>query len=152
MKKIVPALCLGVVMLTGGTCSATIAPSQLVLGGITQNATPAEVEEVYGAPRRSETEQEYYGQELEYEYGNKLEFKFINGKLRKIKAEDYSDAKTAAGIGLGADVAAVKKAYGEPDAIHEDKFVYYVAGDSSLGLTFEFEHGRVEEIACGDIT
>lgn len=50
-----------------------------------------------------------YGEKVEYEYGNSLDFEFINGKLTKIKADDFSDAKTKAGIGLGASMDMVKK-------------------------------------------
>ena len=80
---------------------------------------------------------------------NSLEFEFINGKLTQIKADDYSDAKTKAGIGLGASMDMVKSAYGEPDYIHEEDFIYYADGLQGAGLKIEIKYGRVTEIKCG---
>ena len=90
-----------------------------------------------------------YGEKVEYEYGNSLDFEFINGKLTKMKADDFSDAKTKAGIGLGASMDMVKKAYGEPDFIHEEDFIYYAEGLQGIGLKIEIKYGKVTEIKCG---
>ena len=125
------------------------------------------VENAYGRPRKSEREMKSYGEKVEYEYGNSLDFEFVNGKLTKIKADDFSDAKTKAGIGLGASMDMVKSAYGEPDFIHEEDFIYYAEGMQGpdfiheedfiyyaegmqgIGLKIEIKYGKVTEIKCG---
>ena len=62
------------------------------------------------------------------------------------------------GDGTGPDItraamtvwnAAVKAAYGEPDKIRGDKYIYYCDEDKSIGLVFEIENNRVDEIEMG---
>ena len=43
----------------------------------------------------------------------------------------------------------VKSAYGEPDYIHEEDFIYYADGLQGAGLKIEIKYGRVTEIKCG---
>lgn len=151
MKKVLLAVLTGVTVLSASTCFATVPADQLVLGGIPYGASISAVESAYGRPRKSEREMKPYGEKVEYKYGNKLEFEFINGKLMKIKADDFSDAKTKAGIGLGTDVDTLKNTYGAPDAIHEEDFIYYAAGQQGIGLKFEIKYGKVTEIRCGSL-
>ena len=151
MKKMLLSVITGSIILAGSTCSATVPADQLVLGGIQYGATISAVESAYGAPRKSEREMKSFGEKVEYEYGNKLEFEFLNGKVVKIKADDFSDAKTKAGIGLGMDAAALKNAYGAPDAIHEEDHIFYAAGMQGIGLKFEVKYGKVTEIRCGSL-
>ena len=151
MKKIMMSLLIGVAVLTGFSCYAAVPADQLVLGGIRHGATIREVESVYGRPGKMERDVKVYGEKLEYEYGDTLEFEFINGKVTKIQADDSSNAKTQAGIGLGSDVAALKNAYGEPDAVHGEDYIYYASGLQGIGLKFEVKYGRVAEIKCGPL-
>ena len=151
MKKMLLAAITGMMILAASTCSATVPADQLVLGGIQYGASISAVESAYGMPRKSEREMKPYGEKVEYEYGNKLEFEFVNGKVVKIKAEDFSDAKTKAGIGLGTDAAALKNTYGTPDAVHEEDYIYYAAGQQGVGLKFEVKYGKVTEIKCGSL-
>ena len=144
MKKLLLTVVTGVALLAGSTCFARVPADQLELGGIPYGASISAVENAYGRPGKAEREMKSYGEKVEYEYGNSLDFEFINGKLTKIKADDYSDAKTKAGIGLGADMKTkagiglgasmdmVKSAYGEPDYIHEEDFIYYADGLQGL--------------------
>ena len=145
MKKMLLSVITGSMVLVGSTCSATIPADQLVLGGIQYGASISAVESAYGAPRKSEREMK------EYKYGNTLEFEFLNGKVVRIKADDYSDAKTKAGIGLGMDAAALKNAYGAPDVIHEEDHIYYAAGMQGIGLKFEVKYGKITDIKCGSL-
>jgi len=151
MKKLLLSVITGSVILAGSTCFATVPADQLVLGGIQYGASISAVERAYGAPRKSEREMKSYGEKVEYKYGNTLEFEFVNGKVTKIKADDFSDAKTKAGIGLGMDAAALKNAYGAPDAVHEEDYIYYAAGQQGIGLKFEIKYGKVTEIKCGSL-
>lgn len=151
MKKMLLTAITATMILAASTCSATVPVDQLVLGGIQYGASISEVEKAYGMPRKSEREMKPYGEKIEYEYGNKLEFDFLDGKVVKIKADDFSDAKTKAGIGLGMDAAALKAAYGSPDAIHEEDHIYYAAGQQGIGLKFEVKYGKITEIKCGSL-
>ena len=139
MKKLLLTVVSGVALLAGSTCFATVPANQLELGGIPYGASISAVENAYGRPRKSEREMKSYGEKVEYEYGNSLDFEFVNGKLTKIKADDFSDAKTKAGIGLGA----------RPDFIHEEDFIYYAEGMQGIGLKIEIKYGKVTEIKCG---
>ena len=149
MKAMLLTAITGAMILAASTCCATVPADQLVLGGIEYGAPISAVESAYGAPRKSEREMKPYGEKIEYKYGNSLEFEFINGKVTEIKADDYSDARTKAGIGLGMDAAALKNAYGAPDAVHEEDHIYYAAGMQGIGLKFEVKYGKVTEIKCG---
>ncbi len=151
MKKELMALIAGAMLLLGSTCFATVSDDQLVLGGIQYGASISDVESAYGTPGNSEREYESYGEKVEYEYGNSLEIEFINGAVTKIKADDYCNAATAAGISIGMDVSALKEAYGEPDYIHEEDYIYYSAGQQDIGLKFEVKNGKITEIKCGSL-
>ena len=151
MKKMLLSVITGSMVLVGSTCSATIPADQLVLGGIQYGASISAVESAYGAPRKSEREMKPYGDKVEYKYGNTLEFEFLNGKVVRIKADDYSDAKTKAGIGLGMNAAALKNAYGAPDVIHEEDHIYYAAGMQGIGLKFEVKYGKITDIKVGSL-
>ena len=151
IKTTLLTVTMGAMLLAGSTCSATVPADQMVLGGIQYGASISAVESAYGKPRKSEREMKSYGEKVEYKYGNTLEFEFVNGKLVKIKADDFSDAKTKAGIGLGADLAALKAAYGEPYFTHKEDYIYYVAGQQGIGLEFEVKYGKVMEIKCGSL-
>ena len=151
MKKLLITAITGAALLAGSTCFATVPANQLELGGIPYGASISAVEKAYGTPRKSEREMKSYGEKVEYEYGNSLDFEFINGKLTKMKADDFSDAKTKAGIGLGMDAAALKNAYGAPDAIHEEDHIYYATGMQGIGLKFEVKYGKITDIKCGSL-
>ena len=94
---------------------------------------------------------EPYRQKVEYKYGNSLEFEFANSKLVKIKTDDYSNAKTKAGIGLRTDATTLKNTYGAPDAVHEEDYIYYAAGQQGVGLKFEVKYGKITDIKCGSL-
>jgi len=145
------AFAAGAALLAGSTGFAAIPADQMVLGGVSYGASISEVEGVLGRPRKIEREMKSHGEEIEYEYGDSLEIKFINGKVVKIEADDSGNAKTKAGIGPGTDVAALKNAYGEPDHIDDEDYIYYAAGQQGIGFEFEIKSGRVTDIKCGFI-
>lgn len=149
MKKLLVTVFTGAMVMAWSSCFATVPADQLVLGGIQYGASIGAVKNAYGMPRKSEREMEPYGEKVEYKYGNTLEFEFVNGSVVKIKADDFCDAKTKAGIGLGSDAATLRNAYGAPDFIHEEDHIYYASGQQGIGLQFEVKYGRVTEIKCG---
>ncbi len=151
MKRLTTAFITALVFLAGATCFAAVPSDQMVLGSVRYGASVGEVEGLLGRPRKMEREIKSYGEKVEYEYSNSLEIKFVNGKAVKIKAEDFSDAKTKAGVGLGTDVATLKKAYGEPDFIDKEDYIYYAADQQRTGFEFEIKNGKVTEIKCGSL-
>ena len=42
-------------------------------------------------------------------------------------------------------------AYGQPDVMRGDQYIYFVNGDTSIGFVFEIEANRVDEIKMGVI-
>lgn len=134
----------GAVILTASVCAAAIPQSQLNIGGVSYGASVSDVEKNFGKPTKTKN----YGEKIKYKYANDLEFEFVNGKVSEIEVEDFSDAKTSAGIGIGADVSAIERAYGAADLIHKDKYIYYT-DDKNLGLVFKIKNGQVQKIKCG---
>lgn len=51
-------------------------------------------------------------------------------------------------IGIGADLAALEKAYGKADLVQSDRYVYFT-DDKNLGLVFKLKNGQVYKIKCG---
>ena len=135
-------------MLTSITCYAAIPANQVVLGGIERGASVQSVEDTYGKPDKVEKKMGSAGEKVEYKYGDSLEVDFFNGKVHEVEISHNSEVKTAAGIGLGATAADVEAAYGTPDLVKEDKYVYFVEGDRSQGLKFKFKLGKVAKIEC----
>ena len=168
MKKNILTAILGAAILSESVCFAAIPQNQIVLGGVFYGASVSDVEKTLGQPIKTKIETKHNGgkhhdknkhnenrsdanynvEKTKWEYGNSLKVKFIDGKVCEIEAEDSSDAKTAAGIGIGADVSALEKAYGKADFIHNDKYIY-CTDDKNLGLVFEIKNGKVHEIKCG---
>ena len=149
--KQIAGLVLGAALLSGAA-EASIPQDALVVGGIEYGASESYVRSVYGAPREVETKfHPVYtgGQAIEWEYGNGFDIIFVDGAVRQVEVDKPNGIQTAANIAVGTDVNALIAAYGQPDAIHGDKYVYYADGDSSIGLSFEIERNRVEEIKMG---
>lgn len=125
--------------------------SALVAGGIEYGASADYVQQVYGTPTEVETKHHslWNGEVTEYEYGDSFELKFVDGYVRHIEISRHNGIKTAAGIEVGSTLDAVKAAYGEPDKIRGDKYIYYCDEDRSIGLVFEIENNKVDEIEMG---
>lgn len=151
MKKLLAAIALGMMAVGGNVASAAVAEEQLAVGGAVYGATIAEVEAACGQPARQEREQKYYGEKLEYDYANGLSVSFVDGVVEEISLDRPGSLKTADGVGIGATAAELIAAYGEPDAVYGDEYVYYLAGSRSEGLSFDMEHGKVKEIECGHL-
>ena len=149
--KRIAGLVLGAALL-GGAAEASIPQDALVVGGIEYGASESYVRSVYGAPREVETKfHPVYtgGQAIEWEYGNGFDIIFVDGAVRQVEVDKPNGIQTAANIAVGTDVNALIAAYGQPDAIHGDTYIYFVDGDSSIGLSFEIERNRVDEIKMG---
>lgn len=149
MRKIIFSFLLSSIIMTSSTCFGALSEDHLMLGEIKYGATISDVEKQYGKPIKIDRETKPSGEKIEYKYDNSIEFEFINGILKEITVEDQSNAKTKAGVGIGTDVATLKSIYGEPDKIHEEDFIYYIEGMQGIGLKFEINNGKVQEISCG---
>ena len=151
-SKRIAGVALGVSLLGAGAAQASVLQNALVVGGIEYGASEAYVRSVYGAPREVETKfNPVYagGQATEWEYGNDFAIIFVDGAVRQVEISARNGVQTAANIAVGTDVNALIAAYGQPDAIHGDKYIYFAEGNTSIGFVFEIENGRVDEIKMG---
>lgn len=137
-----------------GTASASVPNDELVVGGIEYDASAEYVRSVYGEPTEVEVkpDQEFYnGSAVEYEYGDSFELFLLNSQVRRIEIDRHNGIKTKAGIEVGSTLAQVKAAYGEPDKVRHDKYIYYSQDRSDIGFVFEIEDDKVHEIEMGYI-
>ncbi len=149
MKKSIFPFILSAIILTSSTSFGALTADHLMLGKVQYGATINDVETIYGNPLKIERKTKLSGEEIEYKYDNSLEFEFVDGKLVEITADEQSNVKTKAGVGIGTDVKTLKSIYGEPDLIHEEDYIYYIDGQKNVGLKFEIKNGVVKEIKCG---
>ena len=49
------------------------------------------------------------------------------------------------------DASVLQETYGAPDMIHGDKFIYTAVGTPDVGMVFEIEKGKIDEIEIGKI-
>lgn len=153
LKKVFASLAAGAILTTGtAICAASVAPAALVAGGIEYGASSDYVQQVYGTPTEIETKHHhefFNGAVTKYEYGDSFEVTFVDGLARHIEVSRHNGIKTADGIEVGSTLEAVKAAYGEPDKIHGDKYIYYCDANRDLGIVFEIENNKVDEIEIG---
>ena len=152
--KRLAGIALGAVLISGAAVEAAVPQDALVVGGIAYGASESYVRSVYGAPREVETKYNPIyagGQSTEWEYGNDFDIVFVDGAVRQIEIGARNGVQTAANIAVGTDVNTLIAAYGQPDVIHGDQYIYFVNGDTSIGFVFEIEANRVDEIKMGVI-
>ena len=152
-KQIAGAV-LGVSLLGAGAAQAAVPQDALVVGGIEYGASESYVRSVYGAPREVETKfNPIYsgGQAIEWEYGNDFDIVFVDDMVQRVEIGARNGIQTKDGIAVGSNVNALIAAYGQPDAIRGDKYIYFADGDSSIGFIFEIERNHVDEIKMGVI-
>ena len=109
---------------------------------------------VYGAPHKVETEYNPFysgGQAVEWEYGGGFDITFVDGAARRIEIDARNGIQTKENIAVGTDVNTLIAAYGQPDTIRGDDYIYFVDGDQTIGFAFEIENNRVDEIKMGVI-
>ncbi len=150
----IAGLALGISMLSMTAVQASVPQDALVAGGIEYGASESYVRSVYGAPREVETKYNPIysgGQAVEWEYGSEFDITFVDGFVRRIEVGASNGIRTKDDIAVGSDLNALIAAYGQPDAIHGNDYIYYVDGDQTIGFSFEIEHGRVDEIRMGVI-
>ena len=138
--KRIAGIALGAVLISGVTVEAAVPQDALVIGGIAYGASESYVRSVYGAPREVETKYNPIyagGQATEWEYGNDFDIVFVDGAVRQVE--------------IGTDVNTLIAAYGQPDVMRGDQYIYFVNGDNSIGFVFEIEANRVDEIKMGVI-
>ena len=151
MKKWIPSLAVGAALTMSTTiCAAAVPSSALVAGGIEYGASADYVQQVYGTPTEVETKHHslWSGEVTEYEYGDSFELKFVDGYVRHIEISRHNGIKTAAGIEVGSTLDAVKQPT-RARQIRGDKYIYYCDEDKSIGLVFEIENNKVDEIEMG---
>jgi hypothetical protein len=152
--KKVALLVLSANIFSTGVAGASIPSDTLVVGGIEYGASEEYVRSIYGTPREVETKYNPFysgGKAVEWEYGNGFDITFVDGVVRRIEIGEPNGIKTKANISVGTDVNALFAAYGAPDAIQGDHYIYYVNGDQTIGFVFEIEHNKIDEIEMGTI-
>lgn len=150
----IAGLALGISFLSMTAVQASVPQDALAAGGISYGASESYVRSIYGAPREVETKYDsmYAGSHVtEWEYGSDFDITFVDGVVRQIEVGARNGIYTQDNITVGSDLSALIAAYGQPDVIHGDDYIYRVDGDNSVGLTFEIEHGRVAEFCVGTI-
>ena len=96
-------------------------------------------------------EKERATEDSEYEYGNSVSIALKYDRVHQIEVSANNGWETADGVRVGMDIADVEAVYGEPDAVKDDHYIYYVTGRSDLGIDIEVENNRVEEIKVGKL-
>ncbi len=131
--------------------AATLDNSQLVLAGISYGASIDAVRQTYGEPR--EIDQDYkpmfQGPVMVYEYRGTFDLYVVNNTIQRIKVDDLNGLGTSRGIVVGSSANDVVAAYGQPNAVLGDHYIYRVSGNPTLGLDFEMAYSHVEKIKCG---
>lgn len=137
-----------------GAIKGSLPDDQMVLAQISYGASIDAVKQAYGMP--SEYDQEHKagvnGMVEEYEYNHAFKVWAVNGVVQRIKVDHLNNYATSKGISVGSTSSSVQEAYGQPDIMTNDRYVYRSASNPQLGLSFELEFGLVEEIVCGNLT
>jgi len=131
-----------------------LTPDGLVLGDISYAAPETDVRARCGSPEGMETKrsERYPGKDVRtYEYANGLTVHFVDGTVRRVKISSHSTLVSGKGVGIGTSVDALRNIYGEPCLVYGDDYIYFSEDDPTVGIAFEMEHGRVEEIKMGDL-
>lgn len=152
--KQIAGLAIGLSLFGSGAAEATVPQDALVVGGIEYGASDSYVRSIYGAPREVETKFDPAyagGQGVEWEYGSEFDIVFVNNVVRLVEIGARNGIQTKDGIAVGTDVNALIAAYGQPDAMRGDQYIYHAEGDAAIGFMFEIENGRVDEIKMGMI-
>ena len=71
--------------------------------------------------------------------------------MRRVKISSHSTLVSGKGVGIGTSVDALRNIYGEPCLVYGDDYIYFSEDDPTVGIAFEMEHGRVEEMKMGDL-
>ena len=125
-----------------------------MLGDISYAAPETDVRARCGSPEGMETKrsERYPGKDVRtYEYANGLTVHFVDGTVRRVKISSHSTLVSGKGVGIGTSVDALRNIYGEPCLVYGDDYIYFSEDDPTVGIAFEMEHGRVEEIKMGDL-
>ena len=120
---------------------ASVPQSALRIGGIPFDAESSVIH----------MEKERATEDSEYEYGNSVSIALKYDRVHQIEVSANNGWETADGVRVGMDIADVEAVYGEPDAVKDDHYIYYVTGRSDLGIDIEVENNRVEEIKVGKL-
>ncbi|WP_306538257.1 hypothetical protein [Megasphaera sp.] len=132
---------------------ASVPQSALRIGGIPFDTESSVIRSIYGMPTKVDVhmEKERATEDTEYEYGNSVSIDLKYDRVHQIEVSANNGWETADGVHVGMTSDQVKMIYGEPDAVRDDHYIYYVTGRSDLGIDIEIENDRVEEITVGKL-
>ena len=140
--------------LAASAALASVPQKSLYLGGIGIGSEGSYVRQIYGAP--TETEREHSashpsGSVVEYEYGDGVSLHLAEGVVYQVEVSANNGWATPEGIHVGMDASLLEGTYGKPDMVRGDKIIYRAEGLSGVGLIFEIEKGKIDEIEIGPI-
>ena len=88
---------------------------------------------------------------MEYEYGDGVSIHLAEGAVYHIEVSANNGWATPEGIRVGMEASVLEETYGKPDKVRGDKIIYQAAGMPGMGLIFEIEKGKIDEIEIGPI-
>jgi hypothetical protein len=156
MKKfmMIGAALLG--MAIGATASATVADTDICLGGVTFGATEAYTTGIYGSPSKFSSKKAGEGVTDVLTYGKGFEITFrgdtsSSATATRMQSTANNGIKTTKGITYGSSYADIISAYGLPDA--ESGFLkrYFRRGslDQDVQLIFDVQNDKVVAMYAG---
>ncbi|KUH56596.1 MULTISPECIES: hypothetical protein [Megasphaera] len=154
MKKWTIVVSATLLTLAASAALASVPQESLYLGGIGYGNDGSYVRQIYGAP--TEIEREYTssvpsGSVVEYEYGDSVSIHLADEIVYRVESSANNGWQTPEGIHVGMDASVLQETYGAPDVIHGDKFIYTAVGTPDVGMVFEIEKGKIDEIEIGKI-
>ena len=154
MKKWTIAGLTTLLTLAASAALASVPQKSLYLGGIGYGTRESYVRQIYGTP--TETKQEHSsshsaGSVVEYEYGDGVSIHLAEGAVYHIEVSANNGWVTPEGIRVGMDASVLEETYGKPDKVRGDKIIYQAAGMPGVGLIFEIEKGKIDEIEIGPV-
>lgn len=150
-KSLSLATCL---MMSASAAFASVPQDSVYLGGIGYGSDGSYVQRIYGTP--TEIEQEHTsvvpsGLAVEYEYGHSVSILLENDLVYQVEVSANNGWQTPEGVHVGMDASVVEATYGAPDMVRGDKRIYTVAENPDVGMVFEIENGKIDEIEIGKI-
>ena len=140
--------------LAASAALASVPQKSLYLGGIGIGSEGSYIRQIYGAP--TETEREHSashpsGSVVEYEYGDGVSIHLAEGAVYHMEVSANNGWATPEGIHVVMDASLLEGTYGKPDMVRGDKTIYRAEGLPGVGLIFEIEKGKIDEIEIGPI-
>lgn len=148
MKKWTTLASAMVLTLAALAAFAYVPQDSVNLGGIGYGTDGSYVQQIYGAPTEIDRE---HASAVEFEYGDSVSIHLSDNRVYRVEVSANNGWQTPEGVHVGMAASAVEETYGPADVVRGDTLIYTVAGAADLGMEFEIENGKIEEIEIGKI-